>query len=352
MRVAAVASALPPHAYDQEALIGAFRDVWGQRHFNAERFERLHRNVLVGGRRLALPLERYPELQGFGEANQVWLEVGLALATEAIPRALERAGLGLEHVGLMISTSVTGLAAPSLEARVMNRLPFRPDCKRLPLFGLGCVAGAAGLARAADYVRAFPDEAALLLSVELCSLTLQRDDLSIPNLIATGLFGDGAAAVVVVGEALARREGIQGARVVDTQATLYPDTEGVMGWKISERGFSIVLSAAVPEMAERHLGDDVDRLLMRHGHHRSDITEWIAHPGGPKVLEAMGRALDLPAAALERTWRSLREVGNVSSTSVLLVLEEVLADPPAPASRGMVLAMGPGFCSELVLLEW
>jgi alkylresorcinol/alkylpyrone synthase len=347
-----VASALPAHAYDQEALISAFRDVWGQRHFNTERFERLHRNVLVGGRRLALPLDRYPELRGFGDANQAWLEAGLALATTAVPQALEDAGLGFEHVGMVISTSVTGVAAPSLEARLMNRLPFRRDCKRLPLFGLGCVAGAAGLARAADYVRAFPDQAAVLLSIELCSLTLQRDDLSIANLIATGLFGDGAAAAVVVGEELAARCGIEGPRVVGTQATFYPDTEAVMGWRISERGFSIVLSAAVPEMAERHLGDDVDRLLSVHKTRRDEIDEWIAHPGGPKVLEAMRRALELPAAALERTWRSLREVGNVSSTSVLLVLEEVLASRPAPGSRGLVLAMGPGFCSELVLLEW
>jgi alkylresorcinol/alkylpyrone synthase len=248
---------------------------------------------------------------------------------------------------------VTGLAVPSLDARLMNRLALRRDLKRVPIFGLGCVAGAAGLARAADYVRAFPDQAAVLLSVELCSLTLQRDDLSIPNLIATGLFGDGAAAVVVVGEELARARGlVRAPQILDTCAAFYPNTEEVMGWRIGERGFEIVLSAEVPAMAELHLGGDVASLLGRAGLTQDDITAWIAHPGGPKVLEAMARALELPTAAFERTWRSLREVGNLSSTSVLLVLAEVLADPPPAGAYGLVLAMGPGFCSELVLVRW
>lgn len=352
MRVGAVASALPPHAYSQEELIAAFREVWGARHFNTERFERLHRNVLVGGRRLALPLERYSKLSGFGEANELWLQVALELASAVVPEACRRAGIGLDRVGALFSTSVTGLAAPSLEARLMNRVALPLNLKRVPIFGLGCVAGAAGLARAGDYVRAFPDQAAVLLSVELCSLTLQREDLSIPNLIASGLFGDGAAAAVVLGAELAQEVGSTGPRLVASSSSFYPNTEDVMGWRIGEHGFSIVLSAAVPEMARLHLGEDVDRFLASQNLSRADIGEWIAHPGGPKVLEAMAAALQLPAEAFERTWRTLREVGNLSSTSVLLVLEETLASCPAVGSRGLVMAMGPGFCSELVLLEW
>jgi len=219
----------------------------------------------------------------------------------------------------------------------------------VPIFGLGCVAGAAGIARAADYVRAFPGEVAVLLSVELCSLTVQREDLSIPNLIATGLFGDGAAAVVVVGE---ERRG-EGPRVVATRSIFYPDSERVMGWDISEAGFKIVLSAEVPEVARRFLRRDVEAFLADCGLALADVSSWVAHPGGPKVLEAMQEALDLPADALEITWRSLQEVGNLSSASVLLVLEETLEHRrPAPGSLGLLMAMGPGFCSELVLLEW
>ena len=218
----------------------------------------------------------------------------------------------------------------------------------MPIFGLGCVAGAAGVARAADYVRAFPDQVAVLLSVELCSLTLQRDDLSIPNLIASGLFGDGAAAAVVAGAGL----GLAGPEVVATRSIFYPDSERVMGWDISERGFRVVLSAEVPQVVERFLRRDVDAFLADEGLDRSAISTWIAHPGGPKVLEAMERALEVPHAALERTWRSLAEVGNLSSTSVLLVLRDTLAEPPPAGSWGMLLALGPGFCSELVLLRW
>ncbi|MGE5234290.1 MAG: type III polyketide synthase [Acidobacteriota bacterium] len=350
MRIAAVGAAFPPHFYDQETLVGAFREHWGQRHFNLDRLEALHRHVLVGGRHLALPLEDYPLLKTWGQANDAWIRVGQEIGAQAIRAALERAGLETDDVDALFFVSVTGLATPSLDARLMNRLRLPERVKRVPIFGLGCVAGAAGVARAADYVRAFPRQVAVLLSVELCSLTLQQDDLSIPNLIASGLFGDGAAAAVVVG---AERPAT-GPRVVATRSVFYPDSERVMGWDISERGFRIVLSAEVPEVVRRFLRRDVDAFLAEHGRERSEITSWVCHPGGPKVLEAMQEALELPPAALALTWRSLREVGNLSSTSVLLVLEQTLRPEhrPAPGSLGMLLALGPGFCSELVLLEW
>lgn len=348
MRLAAVGTALPPHYYDQEALLAAFRRHWATRHFNLDRLEQLHRAVAVGGRHLALPMERYESLSSWGEANDAWIEVAQEVGGRAVVQALERAGLGPADVDALIFVTVTGVATPSIDARLVNRLGLPPRVKRMPIFGLGCVAGAAGVARAADYVRAFPDQVAVLLSVELCSLTLQREDLSIPNLIASGLFGDGAAAVVVTGAARAGG----GPRVVATRSVFYPDTEEVMGWSISERGFGIVLSAGVPDMVRDHLRGDVDGFLAEHGLTRADIATWIAHPGGPRVLEALQQALELPEAALERTWRSLREVGNLSSTSILLVLEEVLREPPTAGSWGLMTAMGPGFCSELVLLRW
>ncbi|MBP1620549.1 MAG: transferase, partial [Acidobacteria bacterium] len=238
---------------------------------------------------------------------------------------------------------------PSIDARLVNRLGLRSDVKRVPIFGLGCVAGAAGIARAADYLAAYPDQAAVLLSVELCSLTLQRDDLSVPNLIASGLFGDGAAAVVLGG----RRRGLAGPRVLATRSVFYPDTERVMGWDVTDGGFRIVLSADVPEVVRDFLRRDVDAFLAEHGLTRDRITTWIAHPGGPKVLLAMAEALELGDGALEPAWRTLREVGNLSSTSVLLVLEDVMrASRPPNGSYGVILAMGPGFCSEFVLVRW
>lgn len=349
LRIAAVGKALPPHHYDQDTLLRALKELWGARHFNLARLEALHKNVLVGGRFLALPLKEYAGLSTWGQANDAWIRVAQEVGEAAVRDALARAGLEPGDVDALFFVTVTGVATPSIDARLMNRLGLAPRVKRLPIFGLGCVAGAAGIARAADYVRGFPDQVAVLLSVELCSLTVQREDLSIPNLIATGLFGDGAAAVVVTG---AERGG-SGPRVRATRSVFYPDSERVMGWDISERGFSIVLSAGVPEVVRQYLRRDVESFLADHGLGLADIASWVAHPGGPKVLEAMEEALDLPPEALAVTWASLAEVGNLSSASVLLVLEETLERRrPRPGSFGLLLAMGPGFCSELVLLEW
>ncbi len=349
MKVAAVASALPPHYYDQETLLAALREHWAERHFNIDRLEKLHRNVLVGGRHLALPIERYEQLSTWGEANEAWIEVAQQVGETAVRRCLDRAGLTGDDVDALFFVTVTGVATPSIDARLMNRLRLRSNVKRTPIFGLGCVAGTAGISRAADYVRAYPDQVAVLLSVELCSLTLQRKDLSIPNLIATGLFGDGAAAAVVVGAA----RQAEGPRVVASRSVFYPDSEQVMGWQISEEGFKIVLSGEVPEVVKRHLRHDVDGFLAEHDLVRADIASWVSHPGGPKVLTAMQEALELPDDALRLTWDSLRKVGNLSSTSVLMVLEDTIETArPQAGTFGLMLAMGPGFCSELVLLEW
>jgi alkylresorcinol/alkylpyrone synthase len=349
VRIAAVGLALPPHYYDQDTLLEAFKRHWAKRHHNLERLEDLHRNVLVGGRHLALPMEEYERLDSWGKANDAWIRVAQEVGESAVRQALDRAGLAVEDVDALITVTVTGVATPSLDARLMNRLGLPARVKRVPIFGLGCVAGTAGIARAADYVRAFPDQVAVLLSVELCSLTLQREDLSIPNLIASGLFGDGAAAAIVVGNGRIA----SGPSIVATRSVFYPDSEEVMGWDISEQGFRIVLSADVPAVVRRFLRRDVDAFLAEHRLSREDVAVWVSHPGGPKVLEAMQEALELPDDALESAWRSLREVGNLSSTSVLLVLEETLEQrAPEPGSHGLMLAMGPGFCSELVLLRW
>ena len=231
----------------------------------------------------------------------------------------------------------------------MNRMNLRSDIKRNPIFGLGCVAGAAGLARASDYVRAFPNECAVLVSVELCSLTWQRKDLSVANLISSGLFGDGSAAVIVAGS----ERSVTGPQVLGTRSSFYRGTEEVMGWDISEEGFKVVLTPEVPDMVRKHLARDVDGVLADYGLDRSDIDTWIMHSGGPKVLEATAESLELADDALEVSWQTLRHVGNLSSVSVLLVLEEFMnRRRPAAGSYSILAAMGPGFCSELVLLRW
>ena len=353
MQILSVGTAQPPHYYDQETLLAAFTKAWSQKHHNPRRVEQLHRAVMVGGRHLALPMERYESLSGFGESNRAFIEVGTEVGAKAIEDALAQAGLKPTDVDAIFFASVTGISAPSIDAKLVNRLGFRSDIKRTPIFGLGCVAGAAGTARLFDYLRAWPDHVAVLLTVELCSLTLQIKDLSIPNLIASGLFGDGAAAVLAAGSERAKTLAAKGPKVTATKSRFYPDSEGVMGWDISESGFGIVLTAAVPAMVEQHVRQDVDGFLSEHDLTRSDIGCWVCHTGGPKVLTAFQTALEVDEEALELTWTSLREVGNLSSASVLYVLRDTIAQrKPPEGTPGMMLAMGPGFCSELVLMEW
>lgn len=349
MQIASAVSALPAHYYPQKTLIEAFRKYWGPKIDRFDVLERLHAATQVDGRYLAFPLESYP-LPSWGDANNKWINATLELGAEAIEKALAQAGVPKQEIGAFFFVSITGIASPSIEARLINRMGLNPRMKRIPIFGLGCVAGAAGIARAADYVRAFPKEVALLLSVELCSLTIQPDDLSVANLISSGLFGDGAAAVVIAGSEYKTTAGPQ---IVATRSVFYPETEYVMGWDISEKGFQIVLSRDVPEVVLSHLGRDVDEFLQEHALKRDDIATWIIHTGGPKVLEATEKALGLAGDALAASWACLRKTGNLSSASVLFVLEEIMQNRrPEPKSWSVLAAMGPGFCSELVLLRW
>ena len=347
MRIISVGRALPDNYYDQGQLLAALSTLWAGRFHNPKRLEQIQRNTLVGGRHLALRVEEYAALRGFGAANAAFVRCGLELGERAIRAALAEAQLEPREVDAIFSLSVTGIAAPSLDARLVNRLGLRSDVKRVPIFGLGCVGGAAGIARAADYLRAFPRETALVLSVELCSLTLQREDASMANVIASGLFGDGAAAVVLRGA----ETDAEGPRVVATRSIFYPNTEHVMGWDVGDGGFRVVLSSDVPTIAAG-LRPDIEKFLAEQGVSLADVGVFVCHPGGPKVLEAIEASLALPADALERSWEHLEKVGNLSSASVLFVLGDALAERHPPGTLGLLLAMGPGFCSELVLLQW
>ena len=354
--IAAVHGVVGPHGYPQAVITDAFAAVVSPTGEHRQVIERIHAATGITHRNLALPLEAYAALDGFGDANDAFIRVGVDLGAQAVVGALAAAGLAPSDVDLIMATTVTGIAAPSIDALLVPRLGLRPDVKRVPVFGLGCVAGAAGIARLHDYLVGHPDDVAVLLSVELCSLTVQRDDVSMPNIVASGLFGDGAAAVVMVGTRRAETMGLSGPVVVSSRSRMYPDTERVMGWDIGGSGFRIVLSAGVSDVITEHLGDDVSAFLTDHDLKTRDIATWVCHPGGPRVLEAMESALDLHEGELDVTWRSLAGVGNLSSASVLHVLSDTLAGRgtarPEPGTPGLLLAMGPGFCAELVLLEW
>jgi alkylresorcinol/alkylpyrone synthase len=362
--IASVHGVLPEYRYPQAEITGMLSRVYGVTGRQRALLERLHANSGVRYRHLAMPLERYgsDELNGFGATNSVFVEVAVELGERAVRGALDDAGLLARDIDLVLFTSVTGIAAPSIDARIAGRLGLRPDVKRLPIFGLGCVAGAAGIARLHDFLTGGANQVALLLSVELCSLTLQRDDSSTAGLVASALFGDGAAAVLATsgdaGSAASRIDAAPGASVrwpeiVATRSALYPGTEHVLGWDVTDTGLRILLDAAVPDVVRANIGVDVHGFLDDHGLKPQDITAWVCHPAGPKVLDAVSDALDLPGEALDLSRASLAAKGNLSSASVLHLLRDTVLERRPPAGTpGLLLAMGPGFSTELVLLRW
>jgi alkylresorcinol/alkylpyrone synthase len=353
MRIIGVGSALPEYCYPQELLTQTLKRYWGTKLDNPEQFERLHAHMKVATRHLAFPIPRYLEFSTWGETNDAWFEVAQELGELAIDRALNHAGLARKDLHALIVVSVTGIASPSLDARLINRMSLRADIKRTPIFGVGCVGGALGLTRAADHTLAYPGHNAVVLAVEACTLTLKRDDLSTTNLIASGLFGDGAAAVIVSGSQTEAQRTAFGPEILGNGSFFYPDTEEIMGWDISETGFKIVLSPQLMDLIRRNLGHDVDAFLNRYGLSRRDIGNWVIHTGGPRVLEAMQDALSLKQSDVQLSWDSLSRIGNLSSASVLMVLEDGLKNHrPNPGTLGVLLAMGPGFCSEMMLLRW
>ena len=346
--IAGTGVAFTPYRYDQDEVTRELTKVGGPE------FMRFARTSGVDHRNLALPVTRYPTMSGFTEANAAYIDVASELGRQAVLSALDSANIAPDEVDVIVTVSSTGIAVPTIDARIASSIGLRPDAKRIPLFGLGCVAGAAGMARVHDYLRGFPGQVAVLLSVELCSLTLQHDDTSIPALIGVCLFGDGAASVVVTGaDRVPHGPTVtSGPKVLDTRSRLLPGTVDVMGWNVTSNGFQLVMSKDVPKMADNHLRGEVDAFLADHGLTVADIATWVCHPGGPKVIESITNAIELPQDALAQSWNSMRDHGNMSSVSVLDVLRRTIAEPPPAGSLGVMLAMGPGFGFELILLSW
>jgi alkylresorcinol/alkylpyrone synthase len=349
--IRSIGRALPENYYSSAVLSDALWGAWNGSDHERARFERIHRAAGVRGKHLALPLDEYARLGSFATSNAAWTTAAVEIGGRAIEAALDEAGLRPTDVDHVFFNTVTGISTPSIDVTLINRLGMRTDVKRTPMFGLGCVGGAAGTARAADYLRAFPHHVALLLSVELCSLTLQLDDRSIANVVATALFGDGAAAAVITGGA--RPATGVGPRVLASRSLFFRDTEDVMGWTISDGGFQVVLQGGIPDLIRANLRAAVDDFLGEQGIGRGEVRHWMAHTGGPKVLRAIEGALELPVDALARSWRSLESLGNLSSASVLFVAADLLESNEArPGDYGVLLSMGPGFCGELVLVRW
>lgn len=352
-RIAAVAPALPAFVYPQAEITATIGPLITSDRSKRAVLDRLHAASRVDTRHLVMPLEKYQDPQTFTQSNDLFIEVAAQLAETSLRAALASARIQPSEVDFIMFTSVTGISAPSIDALIAARLGLRSDVKRVPIFGLGCVAGASGIARVNDYLAGHPNDVGVLVSVELCSLTFQRDDDSMANLVASGLFSDGAASVVMVGDDRAERMSLAGLDVVDTRSAIYPDTEEVIGFNASETGFRIVLTAGVGEIVEQRFGADVAEFLAANRCSVDEIDNWVAHPGGPRVLEAFSTSLGLADGALDISWDSLARVGNLSSASVLHILADSLAaGEQSTGDNTLLFALGPGISAELVLLRW
>lgn len=349
-RIVAVAPVLPEYQYTQAEITHELAPLLTSDPSRRAVLERMHGSARILTRYTALPIERYRDLGTFRQTNELFILTATDLLERALGTALDDAGLSPADVDYVVFTSVTGIAAPSIDALLVSRLGLRADVKRMPSYGLGCVGGAAGIARVHDYLVGHPGEVAVLLSVELCSLTLQRDDETMANFVATGLFGDGAAAVVMVGD---DHPAAAGPAVIATRSAIYPETSEVIGFNVGGSGFEIVLTGAVAEVIEDNFPREMGEFLFDNALKLTDIDHWIAHPGGPKVLDAFSVALGQPESAFALSWNSLAAVGNLSSASVLHVLADTIASrEPDSAATGVLFALGPGVSAEFVLLEW
>jgi alkylresorcinol/alkylpyrone synthase len=341
-RLCAIATALPEHRIEQDAFKRFGARVFGPLGETFERMSEVYDNAGIAARHAAAPLEWLTENPGWAVRQNRFCDVALALLETAAERCLDRAGLTPADVDGIVAVSTTGVATPSLDARLMERMPFRRDVQRLPVFGLGCGGGVQGLARAAALARATPGQRWLLLVVELCTLTFRPNDISKSNIVATALFGDGAAAALVSCDG-------DGPAVTAWGEHTWPGSLDVMGWRIEDDGFGVLFSRDIPYLVGRDLAPALDGFLRGHGLARGDIDDWLLHPGGAKVLDALEGMLGLGQGGLRHARAVLREYGNMSAPTALFVVERALSR--GATGRLLTGALGPGFTAGFVVLD-
>ncbi len=355
--VRSVGTAVPEHVLLQRDAREFVRELFGSTlGADVDRLVGVFDNAGIERRHFCVPIEWFSRHHSFTEKNQQYVTSGIELADRAIDACLEDADIGREDVDYLLFVSTTGLSTPSIDARLIARGGFRQDVRRLPIWGLGCAGGASALARAMEICRARPQARVLAVVVELCGLTFMRKDLTKEALIATSLFGDGAAAVLIEGGDIVGRhhDGACRPRLLDSSTTTLPDSLEVMGWRITDDGFSVMISRDIPTIVRSFMKRSIDCFLSHHGLDLYDVRYHITHPGGAKVIQAYRESLELPDDALRHTEAVLRQFGNTSASSVLFVLQRFineLHDPERQPAYGLLGALGPGFSAELVLMQ-
>lgn len=343
----AVADAFPPHRLKQEDVVGLCREVFSDRAELFERLEDAYRNAGIEYRSSCVPLDWYRETHSWPERANLYERNAIDLLETAASTALNDAGLSAEEVDTVVVVSTTGVSTPSLDAHLLNRLGFRSDINRLPVFGLGCAGGVTGLARACDMARSRPGDTVLLLVVELCALTFRSQELTKANVIASALFGDGAAAVVL-------RSGEDEGSLATVSVTgehTWPDSLDIMGWSVEEDSLGVIFSRDIPALVEQRLSAALDTFLHRAGLTLEDLEGVIAHPGGRKVLESYETSLNLPPETFRHAREVLKDQGNMSAVTVLSVLKRTLYQTPRVSGNHVMTALGPGFTAGFALLE-
>ena len=346
--IEAVGTAVPRHCVAQDTARDFCRAMFAEAFPDVDRLLSVFENTRIQQRYFSAPREWFETEHSFSEKNELYLESSIEVGQAAILNCLRSAELEPREIDHFIFVSTTGLATPSIDARLINLLKMRTDIRRTPIWGLGCAGGAAGLSRAFEYTLAFPRSRVLVLALELCALTFQRNDLSKSNLVAVALFSDGAAAALVTGRELSRK----GLRIIGGRSTLWYDSLDVMGWVINDRGLKVLFSRDIPSIVRKCLLPNLNAFLEEQGVPLSAIRHIVAHPGGAKVIEAYEETLALANGQMDHAREVLRRYGNMSSPTVLFVLHEFLRNREVlPAEYGLVTALGPGFSSEMLLVQ-
>jgi len=347
-RILSAATAVPPHVLHRQDAKQFAKAFFASGHADIDRLLPVFDSADIDRRYICNPLDWFTSPKSFREKNDDYIHWSVELGSQAATRALDRAGLKPADVSYLIFVSTTGLATPSIDARLIGHMGMGEHTRRTPIWGLGCAGGVAGLSHAHHHALGHPESITLLVAVELCSLTFHFGDKSKSNLVASALFGDGAAAAVVGGNQV---EG-DGLEIIDTESTLWPGSTGVMGWDFEADGMQVVFSKDIPSIVLRESKRNITDFLARQELTLDQIGFFVAHPGGAKVIAAYEEALSLGPGAMQGARDVLREYGNMSSASMLFVLDRLLAENQLrPGERGLATALGPGFSSELVLLE-
>ncbi len=349
-----IGTALPPHVLQQQDVKEFAHAMFGEALPDVDRLVGVFDNSAIERRHFCVPLDWFAQSKTFEEKNDLYIANAIALSEEAIARCLADASLGCADVDYLLFVSTTGISTPSIDAQLIQRLPFRRTVKRLPIWGLGCAGGAASLSRAMEIARAVPSARVLIVVTELCGLTFIRNDLSKSALIAASLFADGSAAILVTGDDVAVPAGKP--RLLASQTNTLDDSLDVMGWDIGEQGFRVMISRDIPTIVRTFMRESIETFLAANDLSTEDVTHYIAHPGGAKVLHAYQESLGLPPGALANTEHVLRTCGNMSAVSVLFVLERFMQQHiergRTDEAYGLLCALGPGFSAEQVLLRW